>query len=172
MVQQAKNQQWSPNWMLFPFNLTSQTLSDAALAPKMSGLAMYPAFSYGDYSGEFGKYADDMKEFQAQYAQYDGGQNGADLHGFAGDLLFLNWTAQKALYTQFLLCGQDCTRNKFIDVLHGYKKKPITSSCFIDFTRPNTHLGGYAVNVMETYKNPIDGKVNWRNTSTCVETVG
>jgi hypothetical protein len=71
-----------------------------------------------------------------------------------------------------LLCGQDCTRNKFIDVLHGYNKKPISSSCFIDFTRPNTHLGGYAVNVMETYKNPVDGKVNWRNTSTCVETVG
>ncbi|MDQ1402787.1 MAG: branched-chain amino acid transport system substrate-binding protein [Actinomycetota bacterium] len=172
MVQQAKNQSWSPNWMLFPFNLTSQTIGDAALAPKLSGLAMFPAFSYGDFSGEFAKYADDMKEFQAQYAQYDGGNSGVDLHSFGGDLLFLNWTAQKALYTQFLACGQDCTRNKFIDVLHGYKKKPISSSCFIDFTRPNTHLGGYAVNVMETYKNPSDGKVNWRNTQTCVETIG
>jgi len=106
----------------------------------------------------------DMKQFEAQYAKYD---SGVDLSGVGGDLLFLNWTAQKALYAQLLACGADCTRNKFIDVLQGYDKVPSSSACLIDFTHGDGHHGADALNFMETYTNPA-GKVNWRNTKACV----
>jgi branched-chain amino acid transport system substrate-binding protein len=165
IVKQAKAQRFNPTWMLFPFNLTSQTLGDDALNPKLVGVAMFTAYSNGDYGGPFAPYADDIREFEHQYATY---RPSADLKGVGGDLLFLNWTAMKALHKQLLDCGPDCTRNRFVDVLKGYAKKPINASCAIDFPRGNGHLGGWAVDVMETYRAP-DGNVNWRNTDTCVE---
>jgi len=165
IIKQAKGQTYSPNWMVFPFNLTSQTLGDDALNPKLTGVAMYTAYSFGDYSGSFAPYASDMKEFERQYKQYD---PDVDLKSLGGDLLFLNWTAMKALALQLGECGRDCTRNKFIDVMKGYNKRPVPSACQIDFTRGNDHLGGYAVNIMETYK-AADGTVNWKNTASCVE---
>jgi branched-chain amino acid transport system substrate-binding protein len=167
IIKQAKAQNFSPDWMVFPFNLTSQTLGDDALNPKLSGVAMYTAYSFGDYSGTFAPYSDDMKEFERQYKQYD---PNVDLTSLGGDLLFLNWTAMKVLHKQLLDCGPDCTRNKFIDVMKSYKKTPISSACQIDMLRGNGHLGGWAVNIMETYKSP-DGHVNWRNTHSCVEHV-
>lgn len=166
MVRQAKAQQYHPTWMLFPFNLTSQGVGDEALSPKMAGIAMFPAYSYKDYSGPFAPYASDMKEFEVQYAKY---RPNADLKGVGGDLLFLNWTAQKAMYDLLLRCGADCGKNRFIDTLIGYKSRPFPAACDIDFTRPGAaHLGSYSVNVMETYKSP-GGDVNWRNTDSCVE---
>ena len=168
MVRQAKAQQYHPTWLLFPFNLTSQGVGDAALQPKMAGVAMFPAYSHRDYSGPFAAYASDMKEFEAQYARY---RPNADLQGVGGDLLFLNWTAQKGMYDMLLKCGPDCGKNKFIDVMLSYKGRPFPAACEIDFTRPNAqHLGSYSVNIMETYKSP-SGAVNWRNTDTCVEHV-
>jgi len=165
IVKQAKAQQYNPTWLLFPFNLTSQTLGDDALNPKLVGVAMFTAYSNGDYSGSFAPYAEDIREFERQYAKY---RPSADLKGLGGDLLFLNWTAMKALHLQLLECGPDCTRNRFIDVMKGYNKRPMPAACQIDFTRGNGHLGGWAVNVMETYRAP-DGRVNWRNTDSCVE---
>jgi ABC-type branched-subunit amino acid transport system substrate-binding protein len=164
LIKQMKAQLYSPNLLVFPFNLTSQTLGSDALKPVMDGVAMYPSYSKGDYSGPFASYADDMKEFEAQYAKYD---SGVDLSGNAGDLLFLNWTGQKALYRQLLECGPDCTRNRFVDVLHGYNKTPISSACPIDFTHGDGHHGGRDVTFMETYTAP-GGKVNWRETRKCV----
>jgi hypothetical protein len=130
----------------------------------MEGVAMYPAYSKGDYSGPFASYADDMKEFERQYAQYD---PSADLSDVGGDLLFLNWTAQKALYKQLLLCGRDCTRNRFVQVLQAYHGTPITSACPIDFRHGDRHHGSEYLTFMETYRAP-DGKVNWRETRKCV----
>ncbi|MCU1590585.1 MAG: Extracellular ligand-binding receptor [Frankiales bacterium] len=164
LLKQAKSQQYSPNWLMFPFNLTSQTLGSDAMSPPLDGVAMYPAYSKGDYSGNFSSYADDMKEFERQYAQYD---SGIDLGGIGGDLLFLNWVAQKALYIQLLQCGKDCTRDKFIDVMRTYKgKAPSHSSCPIDFSGDGFH-GSDSLNFMETYNSP-SGKVNWHNTQLCV----
>jgi ABC-type branched-subunit amino acid transport system substrate-binding protein len=164
LIKQMKAQLYSPNLMVFPFNLTSQTLGSDALNPVMDGVAMYPSYSKGDYSGPFASYADDMKQFEAQYAKYD---SRADLSGNGGDLLFLNWTAQKALYQQLLDCGTDCTRNKFVDVLADYHKAPISSACPIDFTHGDGHHGGNFLTFMETYTAP-SGKVNWRETQKCV----
>ena len=90
-----------------------------------------------------------------------------DLGGNAGDLLFLNWTAQKALYKQFLLCGKDCTRNRFVDMLQNYDATPISSSCPIDFRNGDGHHGSEYLTFMETYTAP-SGKINWRETRKCV----
>ncbi|GAC1610950.1 MAG: hypothetical protein NVS3B26_20700 [Mycobacteriales bacterium] len=164
VIKQAKSQQYNPHYLLFPFNLTSQTLGSDAMNPPLDGVAMYPAYSKGDYSGPFAGYADDMKEFEREYATYD---PSADLSGNGGDLLFLNWTAQKALAVQLTLCGLDCTRNKFIDVLQGYQARPSSSSCPIDFVHSDGHHGLVGMNFMETYRSP-SGAINWRNTSACV----
>jgi len=164
VITQMKAQSWSPNLMVFPFNLTSQTLGNDAMSPVIDGVAMYPAYSDGDYAGPFASYADDMKEFKAQYAKYD---PDVDLSGNAGDLLFLNWTGQKALYKQFLLCGKDCTRNRFVDVLQGYNGTPISSACPIDFTHGDGHHGSSYLTFMQTYRSP-SGDINWRETRKCV----
>ena len=164
VVVQMKAQRWSPNLMVFPFNLTSQALGNDAMTPPMDGVAMYPAYSMGDYSGTFSNYDDDMKEFEAQYKKYD---PSVDLSSNAGDLLFLNWTGQKALYKQLLLCGKDCSRNRFVDVLQGYHGTPISSGCPIDFRRGDGHHGAEDLTFMQTYVAP-SGKINWRETRQCV----
>jgi ABC-type branched-subunit amino acid transport system substrate-binding protein len=164
IVKQIRAQAYNPHMMLFPFNLTAQTLDNDAFNPPLDGVAMYSAYSYQDYSGGFARYADDMKLFEAQYKKYD---PNADLSGVSGDLLFLNWTAQKSLYAQFLDCGKDCTRNKFVDVLESYKKQPTSSACMEDFTGGNHRSGGDQLVFMETYRDPR-GKAGWRPTRQCV----
>jgi hypothetical protein len=167
-ITQAKKQDWHPQFMVFPFNLTSQNLGADALNPPLAGVAMFNAFSKGDYSGEFANYADDMQQFEAQYAQY---RPNAKIEGVAGDLLFLNWSAQKAMHQLLLECGPDCTRNRFLEVLHQYKNRTNSSACELDFSRAgagNSHRGGWQVSVMEAYQSP-SGPVNFRNTNTCIE---
>ncbi|MEO6205741.1 MAG: ABC transporter substrate-binding protein [Mycobacteriales bacterium] len=163
-ITQAKRQNYSPHYLMFPFNLTAQTLGQDAMTPQLDGVAMYPAYSNGDYTGPFARYADDVKLFEAQYAKY---RPNADLKGFGGDLLFLNWTAQKALYAQLLDCGKDCTRNRFVDTLQSYNKVPSSSACRIDFMKGDGHHGAEQLNFMQTYAAP-GGKINWRNTQACV----
>ena len=164
IIVQAKRQAYSPNWLMFPFNLTSQTLEGDALSPRLDGVAMFSPYSKGDYGNGFQSYADDIKLFEAQYAKY---KPNADLNGVGGDLLFLNWQAQKALYQQLLDCGKDCTRNKFVDVLLAYNKRPSSSSCKIDFTTGDRRHGAQELNFSETYVSP-SGKVNWRPAKLCV----
>ena len=164
IVKQIKAQAYAPNMMLFPFNLTAQTLDDDAFNPTLDGVAMFTAYSEGDYSGTFASYADDIKLFEAQYRKK---RPNVDLGGVGGDLLFLNWTAQKALYHQLVDCGKDCTRNRFVDVLESYKKRPTSSVCPIDFTGGDHRFGSDKLVFMETYRAP-GGKANWRNTKTCV----
>ena len=163
VVAQFKAQEYAPNMMLFPFNLTAQTLDDDALTPPLDGVAMFSAYSRGDYGGSFSAYADDVKLFEQQYAKY---RPNVDLGGVGGDLLFLNWQAQKSLADILQACGKDCTRNRFVDTLTSYKKVPTSSACLIDFTRDGKR-GSDKVNFMTTYRSP-SGKVNWRNTSACV----
>lgn len=166
MLTQANAQNYHPNWLLFPFNLTSQTIGDGAVNPKMYGVAVWNAYSFGDYTAGFAAYADDMKQFERQYAKY---RPSADLKGVAGDLLFLNWQGQKQLAGLLDSCGRDCTRNKLVDIIRTAKLPRSGAVCGVDFTRPGSpQLGGTQVSVMETYKAP-SGKVNWRNVNTCVE---
>jgi ABC-type branched-subunit amino acid transport system substrate-binding protein len=164
ILAQAKRQNYSPAWLLFPFNLTSQTLAGDAMSPPLDGVAMFSAFSKGDRSGPFQAYADDVTLFEQQYAKY---RPDADLAGVGGDLLFLNWQAQKALYDMLLACGPACDRNRMVDTLTTYKKRPTSSACTIDFTRGDRRHGADQLTFMQTYRSP-SGKVNWRNTVQCV----
>lgn len=167
-IKQSKAQGFSPNFMVFPFNLTMQTLDEDALNPPITGVLMANAYSFGDYTGPFASYADDMRQFEAQYAKY---RPEVDLAGVAGDLLFLNWSAQKASHQLLLLCGPSCGRNRFLEVMKSYRGQPTSSACNIDFGRPgagNDHRGGWTVSTMEAYRSP-SGAVNMRNVATCVE---
>lgn len=167
-VKQAKAQELDASYMVFPFNLETQTLLDDALDPKLVGVAMWQAYSHGDYSGEFAKYADDMREFERQYAEH---RPTADIQGLGGDLLFLNWSGQKALHQLLVACGKDCTRNRFVEAMHGFKAKVSSSACKIDLTRPGTgndRRGGHTVSILQAYR-VSSTKVNYRNIETCVE---
>lgn len=167
-ITQAIGQDWHPQYLVFPFNLTSQTLGDGAMDPPLVGVSMHNAYTFGERGGPFAAYADDLQQFEDQYANY---RPSADIGGIGGDLIFLNWSSQKALHQLLLQCGPSCTRNRMVELFHGYKAQPITSGCTIDFTRSgagNGHRGGWALSVMETYDGPND-KVSWRNTDTCIE---
>ena len=167
-IKQSKAQNFSPHFMVFPFNLTMQTLEEDALNPPITGVMMSNAYSYQDYSGAFAAYADDMQLFESQYAKH---RPGVDLNGVGGDLLFLNWAAQKATHRLLLLCGPNCGRNRFIEVMQGFHGQPTSSACALDFGRSGAgddHRGGWAVSILEAYAAP-NGKVNLRNTHTCVE---
>ncbi|HUF33881.1 MAG TPA: ABC transporter substrate-binding protein [Acidimicrobiales bacterium] len=164
MVSQAKAQRYSPQWVAFPFNLTSQTLGDDALEPPMVGLASWPGFSKGDYTGTFAAYADDMREFEAQYAKY---RPNTDIGGVAGDLLWLNWVEQKRLVALLQACGRDCDRDRLVGLLVNGYKATTSPTCQLDFSGGRHDGSGGLVNVMETYKAP-SGKVNWRSTTRCV----
>jgi ABC-type branched-subunit amino acid transport system substrate-binding protein len=164
IIKQAKAQLYSPQWLVFGVNLMSQTLAADAMSPPLEGAVMYTPYSFRDYSGPFARYADDMRLFEAQYAKYRPDSN---LKGVGGDLLFLNWTAQKALYQQFLACGKDCTRNRFVDVLTHYNAVPSPSTCRIDFTKGDGHHGADQINFVQAYRAP-SGKVNFRNMTPCV----
>ncbi|MEX2293130.1 MAG: ABC transporter substrate-binding protein [Acidimicrobiales bacterium] len=167
-IKQSKAQGFSPQFMVFPFNLTMQTLGADALNPPITGVLMANAYSFGDYSGPFAAYADDMKQFEAQYAKY---RPNVDLGGVSGDLLFLNWSAQKSTHQLLLRCGPDCGRNRFVQVMRDFRGKPTSSACESDFGRPgpgNDHRGGWVVSTMEAYRSP-SGAVNMRNLATCVE---
>ena len=163
VITTAAQQDYNPQWMAFPFNLTTQTLQQANIRADLLGVAAWPAYSYGDYSGPFAPYADDIKLFEEQYRKY---RPNAKLRGLGGDLLFLNWVAQKALHQMFLACGKDCTRNKFASLMHnGYTA--VAQGCKIDFTR-NPYRGSYQVNIFDTYDSP-SGARNWRPVSLCRE---
>jgi ABC-type branched-subunit amino acid transport system substrate-binding protein len=165
LVKQGKAQVYRGAWMVFGVNLMAQTLGNDALNPPLVGSVMYTPYSKGDYSGNFAPYASDMKQFEAQYAKY---RPNTDLSGVGGDLLFLNWTAQKALAAQLAACGKDCTRNRFVDVLHGYHARPTSSVCDIDFTHSDGYHGSTQLNFIQAYKAP-SGKVNFSMLKSCVD---
>jgi len=165
-VKQARAQQYAPTFMVFPFNLESQTLDSDALNPRMVGVGMYQAYSHEDDSGEFRKYKTDIVEFKRQMAKY---RPNADLSGVGGDLIFLAWSGFKAVHRMLELCETDCSRNRMVETLYNLKDTPAPSYCKVDFSRSGRPKhGGYRVSIMETYTAP-DDKVNWRNTNTCVE---
>jgi hypothetical protein len=166
MVKQAKAQSYSPIWLAFPFNLTSQTLDDEALTPPMVGLASWPGYSKGDYGGTFAEYAGDMKDFETQYQKY---RPNTDIGGVAGDLLWLNWVEQKRLVELLRACGKDCTRNHLVGLLNNGYKATTSPTCPLDFSGGKHDGSGGLVNVMETYRSP-SGKVNWRSTARCKNT--
>ena len=172
MVQQAKGQAYSPHWLIFPFNLTSQTLGNQAMTPPLDGVAAWSAYSCRDYSGMFASYANDIKEFEREYAQYDGS---VDLCSVGGDLLFLNWVAQKSLAQLFYDCGPQCTRNKVAGLLLAGYKGTVSPNCEADWSR-RPHYGGYQLSVFNTFMSPTqkpngDNNIDWEPAIICKERI-
>ncbi|MCA1824857.1 MAG: ABC transporter substrate-binding protein [Mycobacteriales bacterium] len=155
---------YRPSYMVFPFNLTTQTLLDSGL--DLYGIASWPAYSYHDYSGDFASYVADIKEFEQQYAAYD---SSIDLSGVGGDLLFLNWVGQKELAQRLFDCGRACTRNHFATLLTRYRGA-VRPNCYADFAGRGGHLGGSAVNLFHSYTGP-SGKLGWKPLAKCVNTI-
>ena len=158
MVTQAKGQGWSPQWVVFPFNLETDTLKENALNPPLEGIAAWAAYTPGEYEGPFAEYAEELARFEAAYARYRPATRGrlTDLH-------WQVWLAWKAQHELFLRCGRDCTRNKIVGLLLsgkiGYQEtKP---NCPIDFTR-NGHVGGFAVTFYQAYRGP-GAQAAWRH---------
>jgi ABC-type branched-subunit amino acid transport system substrate-binding protein len=155
MIQQAKAQNYSPQWVVFPFNIVTDALGDQAMSPPLEGIAAWTAFSPGDYSGPFESYAAEIKKFEAAYAKYRAGTQVTDIH-------WQVWLAWKYLHQLLLQCGKDCTRNKLAGLIITAKNQgdfPLV--CPIDFTR-NGHIGSTALNMLEAYRRP-NGNVGWRH---------
>jgi ABC-type branched-subunit amino acid transport system substrate-binding protein len=168
MIKQAQGLRYHPTWLLFPFNLQTNTLRETADDQELYGVAAWNAYDPGYYGGGFSSYAKEIKEFEAMYRTYD---PGADLSGPGGDLLFLNWEGQKSIDGMLQICGAQCTRNKIAGImLAGYRggAKP---ACPVDFSRGDHHHGGYLVNVFHAGRDP-NGRINFMPIQRCTSQVG
>lgn len=169
MIKQAQGQDYHPSWLVFPFNLEVNTLGANALDQPILGVAAWDAYDPGYYGGGFAPYAADIKEFEAEYAHYD---PNASLSGDGGDLLFLNWEAQRQVGDMLRLCGPGCTRNKLAGILLSGYNRTVSPNCNIDFARTGDHHhGGYLANVLEVEKDP-NGRTNFVPTARCVSSIG
>jgi ABC-type branched-subunit amino acid transport system substrate-binding protein len=169
MIKQAESQDYHPAWLVFPFNLEVNTLGSNALDQPILGVAAWDAYDPGYYGGGFTPYASDIKEFEAEYAKYD---SSANLSGDGGDLLFLNWEAQRQIGDMLRLCGPGCTRNKIAGILLAGYDRTVPPNCNIDFARNGDHHhGGYLANVLEVQKDP-NGRTNFVPTARCVSSIG
>ncbi|MBV9369505.1 MAG: ABC transporter substrate-binding protein, partial [Frankiales bacterium] len=169
MIKQAEGQDYHPAWLVFPFNLEVNTLGANALDQPILGVAAWDGYDPGYYGGGFASYASDIKEFEAEYAHYD---SSADLSGDGGDLLFLNWEAQRQVADMLRLCGQGCTRNKIAGILLAGYNRTVSPNCNIDFGKtPDHHHGGFLANVLEVEKDP-NGRANFVPTARCISSIG
>jgi len=169
MIKQAEGQDYHPSWLVFPFNLEVNTLGSNALDQPILGVAAWDAYDPGYYGGGFTPYAADIREFEAEYKHYD---SGANLSGDGGDLLFLNWEAQRQVGDMLRMCGPGCTRNKLAGILLAGYDRTVPPNCNIDFARTDDHHhGGYLANVLEVQKDP-NGRTNFVPTARCVGSIG
>jgi ABC-type branched-subunit amino acid transport system substrate-binding protein len=165
MIKQAQGQNWHPAWLVNGFNIITNTLGSTALDQDMWSAAEWDAYDPGYYGGGFAPYAEQIKQFEAQYKKYD---PNADLTGDGGDLLFLNWEAQKWLADLLLACGKDCTRNKMAGLMLAGYHKVTPPNCPADFGRTGDHHhAGYLFNVLHAVKDP-NGRANFVPISRCV----
>lgn len=177
MIQEANDPPlsigWKPDWIVFPFNLITDTVKELALNPTIHGIAVWPAYSPGDYGGPFAEYADEIKRFEAAYRQYDVAAANAGLT----DIHWMVWLAWRSIDYTYLQCGRECTRNKVLGLMLSkpYQLDVTKPSCPVDFTR-NGHEGGYWANIFEAYRKGTDSNgeaiVGWRGTETCKDSFG
>jgi ABC-type branched-subunit amino acid transport system substrate-binding protein len=147
MLRQAKGQQYSPHWLMFPFNLTLQTVGADALSPPVEGVAAWPAYTFNNHGGPYASYAADLQEFERQYRDHD---PNANLNGPGGDLLFLAWSGFKQLADLFQQCGRNCTRNRFASLfINGYHTT-VSPNCEADFTAGDHHRAAPRMDIFST----------------------
>ncbi|MFY9613952.1 MAG: ABC transporter substrate-binding protein [Candidatus Dormiibacterota bacterium] len=162
MIKQAKQQNYTVPWMVFPFNITLQGLTgDQGYNPPITGVAAWDAYTFGHTEGSYAAYASDINEFQREYAQYD---SGANLNGPGGDLLFLAWSEFKGIAALMQACGKDCTRNKIAGLMLAGMKASVPPNCPVNFS--DGHHGSNLFDIFETWNN--GGNAAWRETNRCI----
>jgi ABC-type branched-subunit amino acid transport system substrate-binding protein len=156
IVQEAKSQNWSPQFVIFPFNVTTDAVGDQALDPPIHGVTTWPAYSPGDYSGPFASYAKEIKRMESVYAERRAGTAVTDIH-------WMVWLSYRDLHNMLLACGKDCTRNKLLGLFlwKKYTYEEVAPSCPVDYTR-NGHVGGFWATMFTAYRRP-NGSVGWRH---------
>ncbi len=164
VIKQGKTQQYHPNWLVFTFNIQTQTLGNDALNPPLIGANLSPAYECHTFDGPYASYANEIREFEAAYAKYS---PNTDLCSFAGDIAWGGWMGFKGMAALFEACGPNCTRNRFAGVMESGYKATIGASCLVDFSRTGHH-GVWSADLMEAYAGPR-GRPAFRNTKRCAE---
>jgi len=161
MIKQAQSQGYTPHWLTAGFNIVPMTVGANGNPPTMTGFGAWPAYACHDYSGGFAAYADDIKEFEREYATYDNGtyQNLCGNNAQGADLLFGNWVVDKQIAQWLIDCGPDCTRNKAAGMLLTGYKANVPPNCPEDWSR-RQRQGSYGMNIEDMFDNPNDTK-NW-----------
>jgi hypothetical protein len=156
IIQQAKGQNWNPQFLIFPFNTTTDAVGNQALNPPVHGIATWPAYSPGDYSGPFASYAKEIKRMEEVYARRRPNIQVTDIH-------WMVWLSYRDLHKLLLACGRDCTRNKLLGLFlwKRYTYEEVAPSCPVDYTR-NGHVGGFWATMFTAYAKP-NGGVGWRH---------
>ncbi|HYZ92504.1 MAG TPA: hypothetical protein VFA34_08930, partial [Actinomycetota bacterium] len=156
IIQEAKGQNWSPQFLIFPFNTTTDALGDQALSPPVQGITTWPAYSPGDYSGPFASYAKEIKRMEEVYDRRRPGITVTDIH-------WMVWLSYRDLHKTLLACGKDCTRNKLLGLFlwKQYTYEEVAPSCPVDYTR-NGHVGGFWASMFTAYRK-ANGNAGWRH---------
>lgn len=158
IVKQAKQQLYSPKWLVFPFNLMTDTLGKDTADPSIEGVATWPAYWPGETGGSYAPYADEIKLFEQKHQQYAENKDHKD------DIVWMTWLGWHQLHQLLLDCSKSCTRNKIVGLLQSNTHKSIFSDCPLDFSR-NGHVGGFFVN---TFEAEMQGDVaGWKNRALC-----
>ena len=161
IMDQANQANYNPGWMLFPFNLTLETLTNEGFTDSYSaatglnqigGLVPWPAYNcnWRNLPG-YSTYASEYTRFEKAYAEYD---NTADLCGYGGDLLFGTWVAWDQVADLLLQCGPNCTRDDIAGLmLNGYHSQ-VPATCPVDFRGTDGHHGGIDEDVYGVTQTP------------------
>jgi ABC-type branched-subunit amino acid transport system substrate-binding protein len=159
LIKQAKSQDYHPKWVVFPFQLMTDTLKEDSLNPPVEGISFWPAYVPGATGGPFSAYADDIRQYEAAQRKYGRAQKG-------NDLLFMTWLANKQIHQWLLDCGPGCDRNRMVALLVSGRHKAVDPNCPIDFTR-NQHTGGFFGHILRA-ANVSGYGAGWIQTKTCV----
>lgn len=158
LIKQAKNQDYHPTWVVFPFQLMTDTLKEETLSPAIEGIATWPAYVPGASGGAFSSYDDEIARYEAAQQKYGKAQKG-------NDLLFMTWVAMKQLHQWLLDCGPNCDRNRLVALLISGRSQAVAPNCPFDFT-VNGHVGGFFGNIFRATNISGYGP-GWIQTNTC-----
>ena len=158
LIKQAKNQDYHPTWLVFPFQLMTDTLKEDTLSPPVEGIGAWPAYVPGARGGPFSSYDEEIARFEAAQRKYGTAQKG-------NDILFMTWVAMKQLHQWLLDCGPNCDRNRLVALLISGRHKAVAPNCPFDFT-VNGHVGGFFANIFRA-TNVSGYGAGWIQTNTC-----
>ena len=171
IIRQAQDQNYTPTWVVFPFDLMTDTLGEdtvdpipvegiAAWMPYLPGVqnAVTKEYQPGKVDGSFAKYKKLIQTFEAHHNEYASGEN-------RDDIVAMTWTGFAQLHKLLLQCGKDCTRNKMVGLLHSGLHTAIAPGCPINFGS-NGHVGSDSVMIFKAFRN-TDGKYGWKEIERC-----